>query len=276
MKVRRIDFSPDEWIAGTIGMRPEDEGLYIRICVLIWSRGGRITVDLLKRSTNAHGNQVLASLRRLEEAGKIIRKGSEIGQKRAEKELENARKRAGKARENGAKGGRPKGLVKPDGFSSRKANHQPSTINHQKKEKKEDSSTRGAEFDVWYAAYPLHVGRREAEKAYQRARKLASAEELLAGIERYRSGKPDYADWSHPATWLNKGRWQDEYQAKQSSVDSISGHTEPWQQRLASIGKGRRWMTELWGPPPGEAGCRVPREFLVYLNGAAPPAGRAH
>jgi len=134
VKIRRIDFSPDEWIAGTLGMTPEEEGLYIKICALIWSTGGRISEEHLKRCTSAHGNKVNALLDHLEKAGKIVRNGREIGQKRAEKELENAQNRVGKARENGAKGGRPNGLAKPDGSASAKANHQLSTTNHQLKE----------------------------------------------------------------------------------------------------------------------------------------------
>jgi len=129
IKVRRIDFSPDEWIAGTLGLSVEEEGLYIKICALIWSTGGRITTEHLKRCTATHGNKVNTLLHRLEVVGKIVRKGSEIGQKRAENELENAQKRARNWRENGAKGGRPNGLDKPNGSCSTRApaNHQPST-----------------------------------------------------------------------------------------------------------------------------------------------------
>jgi uncharacterized protein YdaU (DUF1376 family) len=116
VKILHIDFWSDEWLAGTLGMTLEEEGLYIKICALIWSTGGHITCEHLKRCTRAHGNKVNAILERLEKAGKIVRNGSEICQKRAEKELENARKRVGKSRENGAKGGRPKELAKPDGF----------------------------------------------------------------------------------------------------------------------------------------------------------------
>lgn len=117
MKARRIDFSPGDWIGGTFELSLEEEGLYIRICALIWSRGERITEELLKASTRTHGNRVNALLDRLESKGKIVRQGSEIGQKRAEKELENAEKRIRKASENGAKGGRPNGLAKATGYS---------------------------------------------------------------------------------------------------------------------------------------------------------------
>ena len=68
-----------------------------------------------------------------------------------------------------------------------------------------------AEFNVFWAAFPRRTGKLDAVKAYARARTLASAAEILAGVENYKRHKPDYADWCHPSTFLNKGRWMDEY-----------------------------------------------------------------
>jgi hypothetical protein len=58
------------------------------------------------------------------------------------------------------------------------------------------------------------VGKLAAKQAYQKARHLATSEELLAGVEAYKYAKPGYADWCHPATWLRQGRWMDEPDAK--------------------------------------------------------------
>lgn len=44
-KVRRVDFSPDEWLAGTRALTPEERGLYWDCCALIYSRGGPIADD---------------------------------------------------------------------------------------------------------------------------------------------------------------------------------------------------------------------------------------
>jgi hypothetical protein len=33
---------------------------------------------------------------------------------------------------------------------------------------------------------------------------------------------------------------------------------EPWEARLNGWREKRFWMPQMWGPPPGEAGCRVP------------------
>ena len=121
MKARWFPFYPDEWIAGTVGLSAEEEGLYIRACALIYSHGGPVEIALLKRGD--HGNRVNACLRRLIDQGKLVNVGGKIDQKRCENELEKAEKRVGKARENGAKGGRPKGLAKPDGFPRGKAKY---------------------------------------------------------------------------------------------------------------------------------------------------------
>lgn len=72
-------------------------------------------------------------------------------------------------------------------------------------------------FDEFWARYPRHVGKLAAQKAYVKALKLATATEILAGIERYKQAKPSYADYCFPATFLNQGRWMDE--APQSSSD---------------------------------------------------------
>ena len=69
---------------------------------------------------------------------------------------------------------------------------------------------RQVEFEVFWQHYPRRVGKLAAAKAYEKARRLASAEDIVAGIERYKRTKPAYADWCHPATYLNQGRWMDE------------------------------------------------------------------
>ncbi len=74
-----------------------------------------------------------------------------------------------------------------------------------------------SDFDIFYAAYPRRVGKLDAIKAYAKARTVATADEILAGVENYKRHKPEYADWCHPATWLNKGRWMDEYDEPQTA-----------------------------------------------------------
>jgi hypothetical protein len=71
-------------------------------------------------------------------------------------------------------------------------------------------ATIAEEFDAFWASYPRRTGKLDAVRAYAKARRIDSAENILAGVERYKRNKPEYADWCHPSTFLNKGRWMDE------------------------------------------------------------------
>ena len=72
-------------------------------------------------------------------------------------------------------------------------------------------------FDEFWAAYPRKVGKLGARRKYDRALKLTDHATIMAGVERYKANKPDYADWCHPSTWLHNGRWDDEYDTAPAS-----------------------------------------------------------
>lgn len=67
------------------------------------------------------------------------------------------------------------------------------------------------DFGVFWQRFPLKVGKLAAIKAYIKARRIATAEDILNGIDTYIANKPDYADWCQPTTFLNQGRWMDEH-----------------------------------------------------------------
>lgn len=67
------------------------------------------------------------------------------------------------------------------------------------------------EFEQFWARYPKKVGRLYAEKCYRTARKRASHDDIMAGLERYVASKPAWQAWAHASSWLNAGRWMDEY-----------------------------------------------------------------
>jgi hypothetical protein len=67
-------------------------------------------------------------------------------------------------------------------------------------------------FDEWYAAYPVHKARGEAEQAWAKAiREGADPQVLIAAAKRY-SDEPQVLRGfgKYPATWLNKKCWLDE------------------------------------------------------------------
>lgn len=67
-----------------------------------------------------------------------------------------------------------------------------------------------ADFATWYAAYPRHVGRKAAERAYLRSLKDTTVDKLLLGAKRIASEGREIKYTPHPATWLNQGRWDDD------------------------------------------------------------------
>jgi hypothetical protein len=79
------------------------------------------------------------------------------------------------------------------------------------------------DFEQFWRSFPRKVGKLAAEKEYQRARKRATADEILAGIQVYLVTKPAYADWCHPKTWLSQGRWLDEAPASMQAF--VCPHT---------------------------------------------------
>lgn len=139
-KIRYVDYSADEMVAGVSGQIDEAEfGVYWMICTLIYSQGGPIRDDpewisrLFRRSTPRRIRGIVSTLI---EAGKVQRIGDKLMVERCGKELEKARKRTNAWAKNGAKGGRPSNvsndLEEPKGFKSdnQTLNHQPPTTNH--------------------------------------------------------------------------------------------------------------------------------------------------
>lgn len=71
---------------------------------------------------------------------------------------------------------------------------------------------RSAEFEQFWAVYPRKVGKKDALKAFKKAK--TSVDVLIAAIERQKQSqqwiKDDGQYIPNPATWLNQGRWEDE------------------------------------------------------------------
>jgi uncharacterized protein YdaU (DUF1376 family) len=108
-KIRRIDFSPDEFLVGVAGMRPIDISVFWVTCSLIYSSGGPIPRNdqRLFRIINARAVDIEGALDRLISTSKLHQDGDHIDQSRTRVEIESARRRIQSARENGRRGGRP-------------------------------------------------------------------------------------------------------------------------------------------------------------------------
>lgn len=68
-------------------------------------------------------------------------------------------------------------------------------------------------FDQWWKLYPEKVGKIAAAKIFARIAKgrRATFPELMIGLQAYITNKPPDRAWAHATTFLNQGRWADEY-----------------------------------------------------------------
>lgn len=99
-------------------------------------------------------------------------------------------------------------------------------------------------FEAFYAAYPRHTGRANAEKAW---RKLAPDQKLQNAMLEAVAKQKTSEQWSnqqfipHPATWLNAKRWLDE--------TAVAGETKPMRQcRKCGTEESSSWIDGLCSP----------------------------
>jgi hypothetical protein len=117
---------------------------------------------------------------------------------------------------------RKHGLMPPDSLSIDYC----MSINRQQEEEEEEETDKEKEqetekprenvsaFDEFWQAYPLRVGKQEALKAWTRRRCDKLLPQILSGVRRCKISQA----WTkeagryipHPATWLNRGGWEDD------------------------------------------------------------------
>lgn len=138
MKVRRINWSADEWLAGTATLKADERGVYDTIINLIYSHGGPIPDDEkdLARLCGCHWRSFRRIRETLVSRGKIVAENGQVMVRRCAKELQDAFRRTAEASQNARKGRRKSGnfngLAKPDAFRAEKlttiTNHEPLTV----------------------------------------------------------------------------------------------------------------------------------------------------
>lgn len=78
-----------------------------------------------------------------------------------------------------------------------------------------------------------------AMKAFAKALKVASADDISAGVDRYIRNKPEWQAFCHPETFLNQGRWMDEYEDRRTGDDRRDGERGTLDRR-----HGLEWIDE--------------------------------
>jgi hypothetical protein len=75
------------------------------------------------------------------------------------------------------------------------------------------------EFETFWNRYPRKVKRLDAMKAYQKARIVATPEQILAGVLTLLQNLPEAACFvPHASSWLNAERWTDSYEVTTPSL----------------------------------------------------------
>lgn len=149
-KIRRIDWSPDEWIAGTWSVLSIVEtAVYQQVIQQCYSRGGLCPNDatyIAKAFREGHWRTVRFAIDALVAMGKLTLSddGRWLSNGRATRELRRADKRVKDAARAGHEGGKERArraqarhevAKNNDLGQARLGNHQPSTINDQKRRK---------------------------------------------------------------------------------------------------------------------------------------------
>lgn len=89
-----------------------------------------------------------------------------------------------------------------------------------------------SDFLDFYAAYPRHVGKEAARRAFVKAVKAGTpAADIIEGARRYTAATATAGTETryiaHPATWLNAGRWSDDME------DAAPVELTPWEKKTA-------------------------------------------
>lgn len=130
------------------------------------------------------------------------------------------------------------------------------------------------DFSVLWGCWLNREGRTQAERAYAAARRQVDAATILAAADAYTAKiiakYPAAADreryGGQLANWLRGARWQDWAEAEQRYDVDIEPVSEvDWRSQMlfwTNPNRGgptrERWQVEVWGPMPGDPGCRVP------------------
>jgi hypothetical protein len=101
------------------------------------------------------------------------------------------------------------------------------------REGKPPTRDNNTEFNTWWTNYPRKVGKPQALKAWNNALKTTTTKQLHEGLTNAKNHwtttntKPEYIP--HPATWLNRHGWQDEYTNNNTphTIDGINTHGQP-------------------------------------------------
>ncbi len=259
-----------DYLKDTMRLTTEQHGAFFLILLDYWTKGAppdddetlasiaRLPLDRWQKA-----RPVLAGFFRIE--------GGRWVNKRAEEELAAAKIKSQKAADSANKRWDGFSKSEPDANAHASASPEhmletcsapaPSPIS--KKNKNTDAG-----FEEWYAAYPIHVGRGKAIKAYRIALGKTDHATLVAAAKRYAASPARKHEYTkHPTTWLNSECWLDDMAPAAPppapSLATHNGKTEAdWERILSKYRSGGFWGT--WGNRPESDGpWDAPRALVL-------------
>jgi len=215
-----------DYLADTLGLTTEEHGAYDLLIFAYWRRGGPLPDDNKYLAHVAKANrQRWAHLRKSVEAYFQIHDGA-WHHKRIDTELLKATGRYNSARANGRAGGLAKSKLTTTTTITTEEESKTISVDSKKSTVrliKNALNGHKEDFQAFYDAFPKHVARRDAEKAYSSALSRASPSNILDGAFRYavqRSGEdPKYTQ--APGPWLRADRWLDETARMAPKIDPL-------------------------------------------------------
>ena len=79
-------------------------------------------------------------------------------------------------------------------------------------------------FDRFWSVYPRKAGKQDAQRSFERALKVATLDEILAGAQKYADDPNRVAQFTaHPSTWLNQRRWSADPLPRRTHEDARRG-----------------------------------------------------
>jgi uncharacterized protein YdaU (DUF1376 family) len=200
-----------DFLGDTLDLDASEIGAYMLLLMAQWNRdGGSLPDDgkKLQRVARCGRNwpKVWGNIQRYFQTDE-----NGIYSVRLRKEAQNVASKREVNAHNGALGGSAKALKtkEPDIANATISLQRNSSIPEPEPERDTKVSLKG--FDAFWEIAPRKVGKGGARKAYAKALKIATPDELLDGMKRHvvamRGKEQNFIP--HPARWLNEERWLD-------------------------------------------------------------------
>jgi uncharacterized protein YdaU (DUF1376 family) len=273
---------PRDYLDGCVGMSFELRAGYGMILDLIYLKDGRLPLDKpwIAGHLGCSVRMVSKIIEGLVEAGKLVVSDNHITNKRADKVIEETRKYRDKQAEIAALPRKNNDLREPKPSQSESDTERKNPLTPKGEREREGLVER--QFEAFWAAYPKKRAKADARKAFLKALKRATVQDIAKGLKRDKVS----ADWvksdgqfiPYPASWLNAARWEDE------NVIPFHGafveapppdNVDPWPARIREWQRSGDWKSGDWGPPPDSPKTEVAARYLdeVRALGASARGG---